>query len=162
MDEAEDLDRFFPGIMGCRIVLDNPHRHSHHGQLFHVTIDLTVPGKELVVRRCPDEHKSHADAYLAIRDAFREIRRQLQDHLRLRRGFTKQHVSPPHAHVRVIFPHQGYGFLETKDGRELYFHKNSVLHNAFNRLKAGDEVKFHETTGDEGPQASTVEGLGRH
>lgn len=161
LDEAEQLDRFFPGILSCRVLVESPHRHSHKGNLFHVSIDLTVPGKELVVKRCPDEHSAHTDAYLAIRDAFREIRRQVQDHLRIRRGFTKHHEVTPHGRVRVVFPQQDYGFLETPEGREIYFHKNSVLNDGFTHLKPGDEVRFHETAGNDGPQASTVELVGK-
>lgn len=157
LDEAEQLDRFFPGIMGCRVLVESPHRHSHKGNLYHVSIDLTVPGKELVVKRCPDEHSAHTDAYLAIRDGFREMRRQLQDHLRKRRGYTKQHQPSPHGRIRVVFPQQEFGFLETPEGKEIYFHKNSVRNGGFPYLKVGDEVRFHETEGNEGPQASTVE-----
>jgi len=56
----------------------------------------------------------------------------------------------------MLFPKQDYGFLETPDGREIYFHRNSVLHPGFDRLEIGTEVRFVEELGQEGPQASTV------
>ena len=62
--------------------------------------------------------------------------------------------------MRALFPVEGYGFLETADGHDVYFHENSVLNNAFGRLEVGDEVRFHEEGGEEGPQASTVELIG--
>jgi cold shock CspA family protein len=55
-----------------------------------------------------------------------------------------------------LFPERGYGFLTTSDGREVYFHQNSVLGNKFKDLKIGTEVRFVEEPGDKGPQASTV------
>ena len=58
-------------------------------------------------------------------------------------------------------PEEGYGFLKTGDGREIYFHRNSVLDDAFARLKPGARVAFSEEMGDKGPQASTVKLLGK-
>ena len=56
----------------------------------------------------------------------------------------------------------GFGFLKTSDGREVYFHRNSVLNDAFPRLKVGTRVTFAEEEGDKGPQASTVRLEGKH
>ena len=60
------------------------------------------------------------------------------------------------ARVARLFPEKGYGFLETPDDREIYFHRNSVLDSAFDQLKPGTPVRFAEEQGDEGPQATTV------
>jgi cold shock CspA family protein len=62
----------------------------------------------------------------------------------------------------VILPHADHGFLETPDGREIYFHRNSVLNAKFDDLVSGTEVAFAEEQGDKGPQASTVHVVGRH
>jgi cold shock CspA family protein len=56
----------------------------------------------------------------------------------------------------------GFGFLETKDGREIYFHQNSVLDGKFRQLAPGTRVPFSEEVGEKGPQASTVGVLGKH
>jgi cold shock CspA family protein len=66
------------------------------------------------------------------------------------------HESPPHARVARLFPEDGYGFLETPEGTEVYFHRNSVLDAGFNRLKVGAEVAFVTEEGEKGLQASTV------
>ena len=58
--------------------------------------------------------------------------------------------------VTQLFPYEGYGFLETEDGLEVYFHRHSVLDAAFDRLEIGSVVRFVEETGIKGPQASTV------
>jgi cold shock CspA family protein len=81
--------------------------------------------------------------------------------VRRRRGKTKVHEPAPLARVAKLFPVEDYGFLETPDGREVYFHKNAVLHNGFEQLKVGMEVYYAEESGEKGPQASTVRVVGR-
>ncbi len=77
--------------MGCRVVVQAPHKHHHQGNLFHVRIDLTVPDEELVVSRERHDQQSHEDAYVVIRDAFNALQRQLEDYVRRRRGEVKIH-----------------------------------------------------------------------
>ena len=48
------------------------------------------------------------------------------------------------------------------DGREIYFHRNSVLDAGFDRVSVGAEVRFVEEEGVRGPQASTVRLVGKH
>ena len=155
-ERAGKLDSFYERIMGCRVVVEAPHRHHHKGRLYHIRIDITVPGGELVVNREPSKHAAHEDVYVAIRDAFDAARRKLQDYGRRQRGVVKAHESTSHARVSKLFPGEGYGFLETRDGREIYFHRNSLLGLEFDRLPVGTEVRFTEEQGKEGPQASTV------
>ncbi len=150
------LGRYYERIMGCRVVVEAPHRRHHQGKHYHVRIDLTVPGGELVVNREPPEHDAYEDVYVAIRDAFDAAERRLEDYARRQRGALKTHVAAPAARVARLFPADGYGFLETPDRTEIYFHRNSVLHDAFGQLQVGDEVEFVEELGDKGPQASTV------
>ncbi len=154
-EKAARLDSFYDQVMGCRVIIEVPHRHHHKGVLYNVRIDMTVPGSELVIKREP-----HEDLYVAIRDAFDAARRQLEDFARRRRGDVKTHEAPSHARVTKLFAE--YGFLETPDGREIYFHRNSVLDGGFDRLKTGAEVRFSEEEGEQGPQASTVALIGKH
>ena len=88
-EKAEKLNRFYDRIMGCRVVVESPQRHQHQGKLYSVRIDLTVPGAELVANRTQDE-----DVYVAIRDAFVAITRQLEDFVRRQRGEVKAHSTP--------------------------------------------------------------------
>lgn len=85
-EKAAKLDNFYDSIMGCRVLVEAPHRSQHQGTLYNVRIDLTVPGSELVVKR-----ESHEDLYVAIRDAFDAARRQLQDFVQRQRGNVKAH-----------------------------------------------------------------------
>ncbi|WP_406695635.1 HPF/RaiA family ribosome-associated protein [Singulisphaera sp. Ch08] len=161
-EEAERLDEVYDRIMSGRIVVDVPHRHHKEGNLYQVRIDLKVPGEEIVVKHDPAEHSEHRVLDLAIRDAFGEARRRLEEHARIERGQVKGHASLPHARVAWLSPESGSGFLATPDGREIYFHKHSVLEGGFPDLEVGMEVRFVEEQGEKGPQASTVQPVGRH
>ncbi len=183
--KAAKLNLFYDNIMGCRVVVEAPHRHHRKGKLYHVRIDLTLPGGELVIKHEPkritdppkhsqkapevelaetresSKYAAHDDIYVAIRDAFDAARRKLQDYARCQRGAVKIHEARPHARVSRLFREEGYGFLETADGREVYFHRNSVLDPGFDHLKLGAEVYFAEEQGEKGPQASTVKFMGK-
>jgi cold shock CspA family protein len=73
---------------------------------------------------------------------------------------VKASVRPPQARVTRLYPEEGYGFLTTPGGREIYFHRASVLNGGFDRLTIGSEVRFTEEPGEEGPQASSVQIVG--
>jgi len=153
--KAEKLDQFYDQISRCKVTVEVPHRHRHKGILYDVRIDITVPGGEIVVKREP-----HEDVYVSIRDTFDAARRQLKTRAEVRRGAVKFHEETPRGRVSAIFPEKGYGFLSTWDGREIYFHRNSVLGDKFDGLKVGTEVHFVEEHGDKGPQASTLRVMG--
>jgi ribosomal subunit interface protein len=155
-DQVAELEQFYHRIMSCRVVVDSPHRHQHQGRLFGVRIDLTLPGRELVTGRAPSQNHAHEDVYVAIRDAFDAARRQLEDHARRERGEIKSHAPAAEGWVARIFSEPGYGFIETPDGREIYFHRNSIVDGDFDRLEVGTAVRFAEEAGEKGPQASTV------
>lgn len=89
------LDRYHPNILGCRIAVEAPHRHHRKGRPYRVRIDMTVPGAELVVGHHPQHNPAHEDLQVALRDAFRAARRELQDHARTRRGEVKRHDRLP-------------------------------------------------------------------
>lgn len=186
-DAAEKLDEFCDEIMGCRVLVEVPHKHHRKGKPYHVRIDVTVPGAEFVIKRAPklltdtptrfrkapndveleetrelSKYAAHDDINLSIRDAFDAARRKLQDYARRRRGVVKEHEGSPHGKVIKLFPDEGFGFLEAADGHEIYFHENSVLDPGFKYLKLGTEVHFVEEMGEKGPQASTVTTVSHH
>ena len=172
--EAAKLDTLYSQVMGCRVTVEVPHRHHRKGSPYHIRIDLTVPRGEIVVKREPSlstrarqlgerEIKKQTEVRIphkklrqAINDAFKAAGRRLQDYARRQRGDIKSPTLLPEARVSKILPQEGYGFLTSDDGREIYFHKNSVLGQAFPRLKVGTTVRFVEEAGEKGPQASTV------
>ncbi len=103
-EHATRLERFSCDITSCRVLVEAPHRHHQQGNLFRLRIDLTVPGREIVVGRDPAEHHAHEDPYVAIRDAFDAARRQLEDHARIQRGAVKATASALTAESRSSSP----------------------------------------------------------
>lgn len=157
---ADRLERFYPRIGGCRVLVEIPHRHQRRGKHFRVRVDLIVPGGELVVAREPAPAVDHADPRVAIRDAFRAARRELRDFVRRRDRWFRSRSGPSHGWVRTFFPERGFGFLTDAAGREIYFH-HRALQGSFAALEPGAEVRFEEEPGLSGPQASTVIPVGR-
>lgn len=161
-EHAGKLDQFYDRIMSCRVVVEQDHKHHRQGNLYHVRIDLTVPGKELVVSREPEKHQAYEDVYVAVRDAFRTMHRQLKEYAQRQRRQEKHHEAPPHGRIAALFPAEDYGIIEASNGEEIYFHRNSVLDGDFEQLEVGNEVRFHQEQGEKGPQASTVKLIGKH
>lgn len=163
-EKADKLERYFDRIVGCRVVVEAPHKHGRKGKMFEVRIDVSVPGKEILVNRAGPKNRAHEDVYVAIRDAFAAAGRQLEDHARKVRGEVKTHEAPPHGTIARLFPYEGYGFIAMSDGREVYFHKNSVANGQFDKLEVGTEVRVAvaPNEGEAGPQASTVTPIGKH
>ena len=151
-EKAVKLESYFHRIVRGRVVIEAPLQHHRNGGPYQVRLTLTVPGSELVV-----SHHSDKDPYLASRDAFDAMGRWLEEYARQRRGVVKNHEAPLfEGRVTKLFQTEGYGFLQTPDGREIYFHGNSVLDPGFGHLTIGTAVRFAEEQGAEGPQASTV------
>lgn len=154
--KAEKLEEFHSRIISCRVTVEELGKHQHQGRQFRVRIDLRVPGKEIVANR---DH--HEDVYVALRDAFDAVKRQLEEVAREMRGDVKAHVVPQHGKVARLFTDEGYGFIETADGRELYFSRENVVHPTFDQLTPGTEVQFIEEMAAEGPQAKRIS-VGKH
>jgi cold shock CspA family protein/ribosome-associated translation inhibitor RaiA len=161
---AEELDQFFDRITSCRVVVECRHPRHQQGKLFEVRVDLTVPGREIVVGRDSGANHAHEDAHVAVRDAFDAARRLLEDHARDRRGAVKLHDVPDHGRVARLLPQRDCGFILTEAGEEIYFHRNSVAGGGFDKLEIGAEVRFvaQHSESAEGLQASTVVPLGKH
>lgn len=150
-EKIERLGKYYERIMRCRVVVESPHRHKHEGRQFRVCIEMRVPGEDIIVKRQLSE-----DPDIALRDAFDAARREVEDYVRRQRGMVKHHKEPPVGRITSLFLDKGYGFLTTPEGREIYFHKNSVINQDFSLLKVGMKVRFVEELGVKGPQASTV------
>ena len=159
---AMKLERYAKHITSCRVIVEVPHRHHRKGKLYSIKIDVTLPGKEILVTRHSDQHHAHEDIYVAISDAFNATQRQLEDYVRRHRGKVKLHKSAPHGKVIQLFPHEDYGIIESSDGREIYFNRNSILNMDFDKLEIGTKVHYAEEMGEQGPQASTIHVEGKH
>ena len=86
---VEKLHSHAERVVSCHIALEAPHRHKQQGRHYRVSIDLAVPGAELVVDRCPDGGRDHEDAYSAIDDAFDHALRRVNEHARRARELSR-------------------------------------------------------------------------
>ncbi len=157
-EKASKLNRFCDHIISCRIAVERPHEYVRTGNQFRVRLDISVPpGHSVVVSKEPGNNKMHDPLPAVIRDAFKAAEKQLKGLSEKKRNDVKFH---PHqeatAFIERIFPDEGYGYIRDMDGREVYFHKNSVVNNGFENLKTGTTVHYFEAEGEEGPQATTV------
>lgn len=150
-EKAEKLDGLYDDIIRCRVKLDVPHRSQRSGIFYDVRIDITVPGGEVVVKREPGE-----DLHVAILNSFDVAQRRLKDYAGRQRGEIKFHEEKPTAQIVRVFHDEGYGFLLTPDGREVYFHENALLNGDFRNLQVGTSVQYVEREGDKGVQASSI------
>lgn len=156
----DELEQRFGRITAGRVVVKAPGAHHRIGN-YEINIRLALPdGHEVNVGRTPTEDERQADLHFAINDAFKHARRQLQDEVRRMQGQVKQHEPEPTAVIARIDPSGEFGFLETADGQEIYFHRNSVIGGK--PVEVGMRVTFVEEAGDKGPQASTVRLTGKH
>ena len=151
------LEEFHSRIMSCHVVVDELDRHRHQGKQFTVRLDIRVPGHEVVVDR---DH--HEDIYVALRDAFNAAGRKLEEVARTQRGDVKAHDVPQHGKVARLFSDEGYGFIETADGREFYFSRDNVVGQDFDRLETGAAVQFVEDVASAGRQHATRVSVGKH
>jgi ribosomal subunit interface protein len=149
--KAEKLNQFYQRINSCRIVLTIPQKHKHNGKLFAIHIDLKVPGKELVVNK-----QTHEDVYVAIRDAFNALIRQLETYARKKKGHVKTHDGVARGYVKRLFLEDGYGFIQGVDGNEFYFSTTNVAYPNFLQLEIGDLVEYIPVHASDGIQAHRV------
>lgn len=149
--KAQKLNQFYQRINTCHIVISIPQKHKHNGKLYCVHIDISVPGKELVA-----SHKMNQDVYVAIRDAFKALTRQLESYADIRRGEVKSHELGSRGIVKRMFVEEGYGFIESADGHEHYFSTANVAFPTFDQLKSGDTVFFISQPANDGWQAHKI------
>lgn len=161
--EAERLERFHSRITSMRVVLGRPQHRRSKGDTYTVRIHIAVPGGAHVdISRDPAATGRHEDMHVTIRDAFDAAGRQLQDQVRKISGDVKTHEAPPHGVIASLVPERDHGFIAASDGREIYFHRNSVVGARLEDLQPGQEVRFSEASGDKGPQATSVRAIGKH
>jgi cold shock CspA family protein/ribosome-associated translation inhibitor RaiA len=159
-----DLQKLYDRLTSCRVRIDQRAKDRSGTIPPVVHIELGIPGRsDLVVSHEPDHllrKYRHPDLHKAINEAFRIAARQLVDLKGQRDGRSKDahHDAGNQSlgQVAEITPEQDFGFLMTKEGGLLYFHRNSLLCGDFDRLERGDEVHYNEDMGDTGPIATKV------
>ena len=161
--KAAKLDKICDFIISCRVAVEKPHEHQQSGNPFRVRINMRIPpGHDLVVKRESAGGYLHEKLPVVLSAAFDAAFRQLKKQMDKQQGQVKTHPKQENvAYVTRLNADEGFGFIKTWEGRELYFHRNSVLNNDFDRLEIGTGVRFVADEGEEGPRASTVQITGK-
>jgi ribosomal subunit interface protein len=157
------LERYHPRITSCHVYVEAAHRSSQQKSLeYEVRLEVRVPGNDLAVSSKPGDANAHGDVYVAIRDTFAAMERQLKRKRSRRVGEVKTHLPQLQGTVAELHPDRDHGQIATTDGRLVYFHRNAVLNGGFDELSEGTpvELTIQHDESDKGPQASTVRPIG--
>jgi cold shock CspA family protein len=152
----EKLENLCRDTIEFRVAIEAPQGRGREQRPYRVRVIASVPGEDVRVGNNPPNAKRRGSLILAIDEAFRAVRRRLQDRVRLQRSEVKSHETKEPARVVRLVPEERHGFIRTADGRDLYFHANSVVNGAFEDLRRGSAVRYREEEGREGPQAANV------
>ena len=164
-EHIDRLERIYGHMTKCRVRVDQRNQNQTDTIPPVVRIEISVPGhKDIVVAHEPDhlQRKYQApELHNAINEAFRiaELRLSKFKDKRTDHGTSDmRHESAQEfrGQIAELTPGEDFGFLMTKEGALLYFHRNSMLTGDFDRLHRGDEVSYVEAMGDNGPTASKV------
>lgn len=164
-ERAERLERFYPNIIGCRVVVEAPHRSAQgHNPAIGISVEVDVPARPRIVAKDAEEQRAmKGDHLAAINRAFEAVERQLEDLKDKQRGEVKHHENAGQTGSVVrLFPEQGYGFIEIAGGPELHFTRTAMIGGGFDQLTVGTMVQVTQAAaeGPMGPQASFVGKLG--
>lgn len=159
-ERVDRMERYYDGVIGCRVSIEAPHKQPHKSTL-GISITVHVPGKDLVVKREGRLHEADGrqEAARIVNDAFDAIDRQLEQFSQKQRHDVKAHDGPVYARVVRLYPAQDYGFIETPESLNLYFHRAVVRDDKYDELKVGSEVYYAaaDEEGPMGPQASSIQ-----
>jgi ribosome-associated translation inhibitor RaiA/cold shock CspA family protein len=158
------LEEIYQRLTSCRVRVDQRANNTNQSIPPVVRIEITIPGhKDIVVAHEPEHLQrkyQRPDLHHAINEAFRIAARQLSA-FKERVSDRKTALSHEADHeflgqVAEMLPERDHGFLLTKEGGLLYFHRNAVLTGTFDKLKRGDAVSYVEDIGDTGPIATKI------
>ncbi|HZK89273.1 MAG TPA: HPF/RaiA family ribosome-associated protein [Stellaceae bacterium] len=93
-ERAEHLEHLFGRVNSCRVIVEGRHRPRRAGKVFHLRVEMSLPGKIVAVGTGPAELHAHDDVFVAVRTAFDAARRQLDHQAQRRRGAVKSHSLP--------------------------------------------------------------------
>ncbi len=163
-NRVADLESIYDRLVSCRVRVEQRAKNSSGTMPPVVRIEMGIPGrKDLVVSHEPDHLQQkfqRPDLHNAVHEAFRIAERQLRDHKDKSTDHTKdlRHEAEHQnlGQVAELVPERDHGFLLTKEGGLLYFHRNSLLSGDFDTLTLREEVFYVESMGDTGPIATKV------
>jgi cold shock CspA family protein len=154
----EKLEDVCDHVTSCRVAIERPHAHPDSGNPYRIRVLARIPpGHELVATKDETDELTKGGLAALVRDAFDVLSRQARDLSAQQRGEVKHHPEQaPNAIVARMHAEEDYGFAKTLDGRDVYFHRNSVLSGDFERLAVGTAVRLEFEPGREGLQATSL------
>ncbi|HET6389795.1 HPF/RaiA family ribosome-associated protein [Hyphomicrobium sp.] len=167
VERVGKLEKLYPRLTGCRVVVEVPHRKSESAKVpIAISVEADVPGRPHPIIGKDEEERREAkeDHTAALNNAFEAVERQLDKISNMRSREVTAHAADGQSGMVVrIFPDQNYGFIEVDNSPELYFTSNAVVGGEFQELKVGTMVQVTRATdeGPMGPQASSVRLLDR-
>ncbi len=163
-DQVGKLEAIYERMTSCRVRVDLRADNPNHSIPPVVRIEIGIPGRnDIVVAHEPERLQrkfQRPDLHNAINEAFRiagiqlaELKRKLTDH---KAAGQHEAANEFRGQIAEITAADDFGFLLTKEGSLLYFHRNAILSGEFDKLRRGDEVTYVEALGDTGPIATKV------
>jgi CspA family cold shock protein len=81
----------------------------------------------------------------------------LERAVRLQSCSGKKEVNVTTGTVKKVISDRGFGFISAEDGKEYFFHRNSLQASLdFDRLGGGEKVDFEIEASPKGPRATAV------
>lgn len=158
-DHVTKLEMVCDHLMSCRIGIRQEQKRRNTANPYRIRIEMRVPpNHNIVVNHETGLKEAADDLTTGMKNAFKIAQRRLKNLVEKQLGVTKKHPEQETtALVRKIFREEGYGFLQSIDGDEIYFHRNSVINDDFDQLEVGTGVHYLAELGEDGLQASTVQ-----
>jgi hypothetical protein len=161
-ERAAKLERYHPNVIGCRVVVEVPHRSAESGKTpIGIAVEVEVPGQNLVVAKAATERReAKNDHNQVVSRAFDMVQRQLEDSIDTKRDVNRQVGGSDLQTGQVVrlFKDADYGFVEVRGGLELHFTRSDVFSGNFDELEVGNMVQVTPSPalGPMGPRASEI------
>lgn len=155
---VDKLETICDHVISCMVAVEDLQTAQRSGSEYRVRVDVRVPPRhELCATHKEGQGTEGGTIFQSISQAFDAMEKQLRKLNDKQKGLVKTKEQDIAAGiVSKLFREMGYGFIKSIDGREVYFHRNSVLSNGFDHLELGAGVMFSEEHGEDGPQATTI------
>jgi putative sigma-54 modulation protein len=76
---VDKLERLSERITSCHVVVELAGHHQARGNHYRVTINVGLPGREVLVGRTPSDERAPETAHTTTDRSFDEAERQLED-----------------------------------------------------------------------------------
>lgn len=144
-------------ITGCVVTLDSPQKKKRNGRVLRVRLNLHLPGPDLTVAREIAQGSAQDDLILAVNRAFAAAEKALKKRKKKMGGIEVKHHAPIlHGEIAELEAELGHGWVQGDDGRLVYFQRDSLTSDVWDKLTMGTRLKFREMDGEKGPYATGV------